>query len=144
MATRDIRLSTLAISANATFPNPRPHPGLPNNPRLPPGIRCCPGAMENSVHGEGDAAAIMAPLGVHCLGWFCLAYHVTDAPARPAAIQRMLIEVGIVTEIDRAAIEHVLASVLRKAPWLITTERRIFLAIQPRHPPPCATLVVEE
>jgi hypothetical protein len=69
-----------------------------------------------------DAETVMRPFSVCCLGWFCLGYHLSDAPGRAATIQGFLLHARIVTA-DIATIANVrivLQRLLTTAPEWVT------------------------
>ena len=80
-----------------------------------------------------ELVALMVPIPMSCLGWFCLGYHLADAPSRVASVRALILASGLadadlVTEYNVA---EALKRILNRAPSILTMQTRPFAAAQP-------------
>ena len=72
-----------------------------------------------------DLVALMAPIPIACLGWFCLGYHLADAPSRVTSVRALILASGLVDA------DIVTEHILLRAPAILTTHPRPFAVAQP-------------
>ena len=80
-----------------------------------------------------ELVALMAPMPIACLGWFCLGYHLADAPSRVASVRALILASGLVDAdiVTEHNVGEVLKKILLRAPAILTTHPRPFAVAQP-------------
>ena len=79
---------------------------------------------------EVTVSGLTFPLPPTALGWFCLGYHMSDAPGRAATIFSLLQQAGFRPESEGTA-QAILNRLLRSAPQTVTFAVRPLAAVAP-------------
>ena len=89
--------------------------------------------LQMSAVCADDLVALMAPIPIACLGWFCLGYHLADAPSRVASVRALILASGLVDAdiVTEHNVGEVLKKILLRAPAILTTHPRPFAVAQP-------------
>ena len=82
---------------------------------------------------DQDLATLLHPFPSCCLGWFCLGYHLSDAPGRVSAIVDLLLRSALVpaSTATPQAVSQVLLRLLKERPRLISLQASPWAACAP-------------